>query len=59
MSAALTQSGLISTVAGSVGAQLSSMNLHWTAVFGVLHATYFFLHYIFASQVGQGGGGIL
>lgn len=37
------------------GGALTAMKMHWTAVFGILHAAFFFLHYLFASQTAHIG----
>ncbi|KAF8064503.1 DIT2-1 [Scenedesmus sp. PABB004] len=55
MSNGLSESGLISTFAGMVGAQLNSLNLGWQPVFFILHAAFFALHYLFASQTAHIG----
>lgn len=39
-----------------VGGALATMNLGWMPLFGLLHFAFFFLHYMFASQVGPGSG---
>ncbi|KAH9573641.1 hypothetical protein CY35_01G010900 [Sphagnum magellanicum] len=39
----------------SLGLSLASFSLNWPAAFGVLQATYFLSHYLFASQTGHVG----
>ena len=55
MSNALSDSGLISTFAAGVGAQLTGLNLGWQPVFFILHVAFFSLHYLFASQTAHIG----
>jgi DASS family divalent anion:Na+ symporter len=50
MSGQLNALGVISHFAGGVGAQLAAANLGVPAVFLLLNAAYFGLHYMFASQ---------
>jgi DASS family divalent anion:Na+ symporter len=38
-----------------VAKSLASFSLNWPAAFGVLQATYFLSHYLFASQIGHVG----
>ena len=55
MSGQLNSLGVITHFANSVGGRLAAMNLGWPAVFGVLNAAYFGLHYMFASQTAHVG----
>ena len=55
MSGQLNSLGVIAHFANSVGGKLAAMNLGWPAVFGVLNAAYFGLHYMFASQTAHVG----
>lgn len=55
MSGQLNSLGVITYFADSVGGRLVALNLGWPAVFGVLNATYFGLHYMFASQTAHVG----
>lgn len=55
LSGQLNAQGVIKVFASSVGGVLSSMNLAWPAAFGVLHAVFFLLHYLFASQTAHVG----
>ncbi|KAL4361817.1 hypothetical protein GQ457_04G003640 [Hibiscus cannabinus] len=42
-------------MSGCVATFLQSFSLSWPAAFGVLQASYFFIHYLFASQTGHVG----
>ena len=55
MSGQLNSLGVITFFANTVGGKLVSLNLGWPAVFGVLNAAYFGLHYMFASQTAHVG----
>lgn len=55
MSGQLNSFGIISHFAGLVGKKLVAANLSWPAVFGLLNAVYFVLHYMFASQTAHVG----
>ena len=55
MSGQLNGLGVIKYFADVVGSALASMNLGWPAVFGMLNAAYFGLHYMFASQTAHVG----
>ena len=55
MSGQLNGLGVIGHFANSVGGALARMNLGWPAVFGLLNAAYFGLHYMFASQTAHVG----
>lgn len=50
MSGQLNSMGVIRHFSDQVGGKLTAMNLGWPAVFGLLNAAYFGLHYMFASQ---------
>ena len=47
------QTGFITFLSNTVAGALSSMALGWQQVFILLHACYFFIHYLFASQTAQ------
>ncbi|XP_066326413.1 dicarboxylate transporter 2.1, chloroplastic-like [Miscanthus floridulus] len=51
----LTNLGIVSWMSNCVAKVLRSFSLSWPAAFGVLQASYFFIHYIFASQTAQVG----
>ena len=53
MSAQLKEFGIIKVLSDSVNSSLTAMNLGWPAVFVTLHAAYFLIHYLFASQTAQ------
>ncbi|KAJ6315065.1 hypothetical protein OIU78_018535 [Salix suchowensis] len=55
MAGQLTNLGVISWMSGCVARNLQSLSLSWPAAFGVLQASYFFIHYLFAGQVGHVG----
>ncbi|WCJ18780.1 Dicarboxylate transporter 2.1 chloroplastic [Euphorbia peplus] len=55
MASQLTNLGIVSWMSGSVGKVLQSLSLSWPAAFCVLQASYFFIHYLFASQTGHVG----
>ena len=55
MSGQLNSSGVISHFADIVGGKLTSMNMGWQPVFGLLNGAYFVLHYMFASQTAHVG----
>ncbi|KAF4368353.1 dicarboxylate transporter 2.1, chloroplastic [Cannabis sativa] len=55
MASQLTDLGIVSWMSNSVAKLLTSYSLSWPAAFGVLQATYFLVHYIFASQTGHVG----
>ncbi len=55
MSGQLNALGVIKHFADAVGGRLVAMNLSWQAVFGLLNAVYFGLHYMFASQTAHVG----
>ncbi|KAJ9525924.1 hypothetical protein QJQ45_009417 [Haematococcus lacustris] len=55
MCSALAASGLVTRLADMVGVALAQAKLPWMASFGLLHALFFWGHYIFASQVGHVG----
>ncbi|KAG5254246.1 oxoglutarate-malate-translocase family protein [Salix suchowensis] len=55
MAGQLTNLGVISWMSGCVATNLQSLSLSWPAAFGVLQASYFFIHYLFAGQVGHVG----
>ena len=49
----LCPTGFITFLSNTVAGALSSMALGWQQVFVLLHACYFFIHYLFASQTAQ------
>ena len=55
MASQLTDLGIVSWMSNSVAKFLSSFSLSWQVSFGVLQATYFLVHYLFASQTGHVG----
>lgn len=55
MAGQLTHLGIVSWMSGCVANGLKAMNLSWPAAFGILQASYFFVHYLFASQTGHVG----
>lgn len=55
MAGQLTNLGVVSWMSSCVAKVLASFSLSWPAAFGVLQASYFFLHYVFASQTGHVG----
>lgn len=55
MAGQLTNLGIVTWMSNCVGKFLQSFSLGGLAAFGVLHAAYFFVHYIFASQAAHVG----
>ena len=55
MSGQLNSQGVVAFFSDKVGEKLTTMNMGWPAVFGLLNAVYFGLHYIFASQTAHVG----
>lgn len=55
MASQLTNLGIVSWMSNSVAKALQSLSLSWPAAFGVLQASYFLIHYLFASQTGHVG----
>lgn len=55
MAGQLTNLGIVSWMSNSVAKALQSLSLSWPAAFGVLQASYFLIHYLFASQTGHVG----
>lgn len=51
----LTKLGIIPWMSDSVGRSLKSLSLSWPAAFVILQTTYFFIHYLFASQTAHVG----
>lgn len=51
----LTKLGIIPWIADSVGSALRSRSLSWPAALFILQPTYFFIHYLFASQTAHVG----
>ena len=55
MAGQLTNLGVVTWMSSCVANLLHSFSLSWPAAFGVLQASYFFIHYLFASQTGHVG----
>lgn len=55
MAGNLSNLGLVKWMSDAVAGALASYSLSWPAAFGVLQATYFVSHYLFASQTGHVG----
>ncbi|PIN14719.1 hypothetical protein CDL12_12653 [Handroanthus impetiginosus] len=55
MAGQLTNLGIVSWMSNCVAKCLQSLSLSWPAAFGVLQASYFLIHYLFASQTGHVG----
>ncbi|CAN6211001.1 unnamed protein product [Urochloa humidicola] len=55
MAAQLTNLGIVSWMSSCVAKLLQSFSLSWPAAFCVLEASYFVIHYLFASQTGHVG----
>ena len=55
MSSQLNNLGVIKAFADAVGGLLATMHLGWMPLFGLLHAAFFLLHYMFASQTAHVG----
>ncbi|KAI3413100.1 uncharacterized protein J3R85_016539 [Psidium guajava] len=55
MAGQLMNLGIVTWISGCVAKSLHSLSLGWPAAFGVLQASYFFSHYLFASQTGHVG----
>lgn len=55
MAGQLTNLGIVSWMSNCVAKALQSLSLSWQAAFGVLQASYFLIHYLFASQTGHVG----
>ncbi|KAI4963402.1 hypothetical protein ZWY2020_014144 [Hordeum vulgare] len=55
MAGQLTNFGIVSWMSTSVAKLLESFSLSWPAAFVVLEASYFLIHYLFASQTGHVG----
>ncbi|CAL1370442.1 unnamed protein product [Linum trigynum] len=55
MAGQLTNLGIVTWMSSCVGKLLQSLSLSWPAAFGVLQASYFLIHYLFASQTGHVG----
>jgi DASS family divalent anion:Na+ symporter len=53
MAGQLNAFGVTSHFASSVGVALTGLNLGWPLVWGLLCASYFVMHYVFASQTGH------
>lgn len=55
MAGQLTNLGIVTWMSNCVAKSLQSFSLSWPAAFAVLQASYFFIHYLFASQTGHVG----
>ncbi|XP_074559050.1 dicarboxylate transporter 2.1, chloroplastic-like [Curcuma longa] len=55
MAGQLTNLGIVSWMSSCVAKFLESFSLSWPAALGVLQASYFLIHYLFASQTGHVG----
>ncbi|WOL08734.1 dicarboxylate transporter 2.1, chloroplastic-like [Canna indica] len=55
MAGQLTNLGIVTWMSNCVAKFLQSFSLSWPAAFGVLQASYFLIHYLFASQTGHVG----
>uniref|UniRef100_A0A5B6ZVW2 Dicarboxylate transporter 2.1 n=1 Tax=Davidia involucrata TaxID=16924 RepID=A0A5B6ZVW2_DAVIN len=55
MAGQLTNLGIVPWMSLCVAKSLESFSLSWPVAFGVLQASYFFIHYLFASQTGHVG----
>ncbi|MCO5557427.1 hypothetical protein L7F22_010991 [Adiantum nelumboides] len=55
MAGQLTSLGIVQWMSDSVAKALFSFSLSWPAAFGILQASYFLIHYLFASQTGHVG----
>ncbi|MQL79347.1 hypothetical protein Taro_011778, partial [Colocasia esculenta] len=55
MAGQLTNFGIVTWMSNYVAKFLQSFSLSWPAAFGALQASYFFIHYLFASQTGHVG----
>ncbi|XP_044507608.1 dicarboxylate transporter 2.1, chloroplastic-like [Mangifera indica] len=55
MAGQLTNLGVVTWMSDSVAKCLQSFSLSWPTAFGVLQASYFLIHYMFASQTGHVG----
>lgn len=55
MAGQLTNLGIVTWMSNCVAITLQSFSLSWPAAFVILQASYFLIHYIFASQTGHVG----
>ncbi|KAF5448462.1 hypothetical protein F2P56_028997 [Juglans regia] len=55
MAGQLTNLGIVTWMSDGVAKSLQSLSLSWPVAFGVLQASYFLIHYLFASQTGHVG----
>lgn len=55
MASQLTNLGIVQWMSGCVAKTLASFSLSWPVAFAILQASYFFIHYLFASQTGHVG----
>ncbi len=47
--------GVIRVFADAMGGALTSLNMGWMPIFGLLHVAFFVIHYMFASQTAHVG----
>ncbi len=55
MSSQLNSLGVIKAFADSVGGMLATLNMSWMPLFGLLHAVFFYLHYMFCAMMLSAG----
>lgn len=55
MSGQLNSMGVIRVFADAMGGALTSLNMGWMPIFGLLHVAFFVIHYMFASQTAHVG----
>ncbi|KAJ4967011.1 hypothetical protein NE237_018860 [Protea cynaroides] len=55
MAGQLTNLGIVTWMSDCVAKSLQSLSLSWPGAFVLLQASYFFIHYLFASQTGHVG----
>lgn len=55
MASQLTNLGIVTWMSDTVAKSLQALSLSWPVAFGVLQASYFLIHYMFASQTGHVG----
>lgn len=55
MAGQLTNLGIVSWMSGCVAKSLRCFSLSWPVAFAILQGSYFFIHYLFASQTGHVG----
>lgn len=55
LSGQMNSMGLISAFSDKCGSILTSLNMSWQPIFGLLHLVFFGVHYVFASQTAHVG----